>query len=45
MNGTPVSVLHGAPLRLRRHNELGFQMVKWITAIEFVDDFLNLGAG
>ncbi len=45
MNGTPVSVLHGAPLRLRCENELGFKMVKWIAAIEFVRDFADLGAG
>ncbi len=45
MNGTPVSVLHGAPLRLRCENELGFKMVKWIAAIEFVHDFADLGAG
>ena len=32
MNGKPVSVLHGAPLRLRCENELGFKMVKWIAA-------------
>ena len=36
---------HGAPLRLRCENELGFKMVKWIAAIEFVHDFANLGAG
>jgi len=45
MNGAPVSVLHGAPLRLRCENELGFKMVKWIEAIEFVHDFAHLGAG
>jgi sulfoxide reductase catalytic subunit YedY len=45
MNGMPVSVLHGAPLRLRCENELGFKMVKWIAAIEFVHDFADLGAG
>jgi DMSO/TMAO reductase YedYZ molybdopterin-dependent catalytic subunit len=45
MNGAPVSVLHGAPLRLRCENELGFKMVKWIAAIEFVHDFVDLGAG
>ena len=45
MNGEPVSVLHGAPLRLRCENELGFKMVKWIAAIEFVHDFADLGAG
>ena len=45
MNGEAVSVIHGAPLRLRCENELGFKMVKWIAAIEFVHDFADLGAG
>jgi len=45
MNGAPLSVLHGAPLRLRCENELGFKMVKWIEAIEFVRDFADLGGG
>ena len=45
MNGKPISVLHGAPLRLRCENELGFKQVKWIEAIEFVEDFKSLGAG
>ena len=45
MNGEPLTILHGAPLRLRCENELGFKMVKWITAIEFVEDFAHLGAG
>ncbi|MBG6078174.1 molybdopterin-dependent oxidoreductase [Polaromonas sp. CG_9.11] len=45
MNGAPVSVLHGAPLRLRCENELGFKMVKWIAAIEVVRDYADLGAG
>jgi DMSO/TMAO reductase YedYZ molybdopterin-dependent catalytic subunit/thiosulfate reductase cytochrome b subunit len=45
MNGAPLSVLHGAPLRLRCENELGFKMVKWIAAIEFVDGYADLGAG
>jgi DMSO/TMAO reductase YedYZ molybdopterin-dependent catalytic subunit len=45
MNGSPVSVLHGAPLRLRCENELGFKQVKWIEAIEFVEDFAHFGAG
>jgi methionine sulfoxide reductase catalytic subunit len=45
MNGAPLSVFHGAPLRLRCENELGFKMVKWVTAIEFVEDFAHLGAG
>lgn len=45
MNDATLPVLHGAPLRLRCENELGFKMVKWIAAIEFVDDFKDLGAG
>lgn len=45
MNGEPLSVLHGAPLRLRNEIQLGFKMVKWIRAIEFVDDYHKLGSG
>jgi methionine sulfoxide reductase catalytic subunit len=45
MNDAPLTMMHGAPLRLRCENELGFKMVKWIEAIEFVDDFTHLGAG
>jgi len=45
MNDEPLRVMHGAPLRLRCENELGFRMVKWIAAIEFVHDFKDLGAG
>jgi sulfoxide reductase catalytic subunit YedY len=45
MNGAALSVLHGAPLRLRCENEVGFKMVKWIAAIEFVHDYADLGAG
>ena len=45
MNGEPLNVPHGAPLRLRCENQLGFKMVKWIQTIEFVHDFAHLGAG
>jgi DMSO/TMAO reductase YedYZ molybdopterin-dependent catalytic subunit/thiosulfate reductase cytochrome b subunit len=47
MNYQPLSQLHGAPLRLRVENQLGFKMVKWIRAIEFVEDVksINLGEG
>jgi DMSO/TMAO reductase YedYZ molybdopterin-dependent catalytic subunit len=31
-----LSVLHGAPLRLRCENELGFKMVKWISTGVFL---------
>jgi DMSO/TMAO reductase YedYZ molybdopterin-dependent catalytic subunit/thiosulfate reductase cytochrome b subunit len=45
MNGEPLNELHGAPLRLRNEVELGFKMVKWIEAIEFVESFEHLGRG
>ncbi|MHA6783260.1 molybdopterin-dependent oxidoreductase [Pseudonocardia saturnea] len=45
MNGGPLPVEHGAPLRLRVETQLGYKMVKWITAIEFVDDPGDIGLG
>lgn len=45
MNGEPLPLLHGAPLRLRCENELGFKQVKWIQAIEFVHEFSSIGSG
>jgi thiosulfate reductase cytochrome b subunit len=39
MNFAPLPVLHGAPLRLRVENQLGFKQVKWIRAIEFVTTY------
>ena len=37
MNYEPLNYQHGAPLRLRVENQLGYKMVKWIQAIEFVE--------
>lgn len=45
MNFGPLGELHGAPLRLRVENQLGFKMVKWIRAIEFVEDVRRVGQG
>jgi DMSO/TMAO reductase YedYZ molybdopterin-dependent catalytic subunit/thiosulfate reductase cytochrome b subunit len=45
MNFAPLGELYGAPLRLRVENQLGFKMVKWIKAIEFVDDVSSTGKG
>jgi DMSO/TMAO reductase YedYZ molybdopterin-dependent catalytic subunit len=45
MNGEPLSALHGAPLRLRVESQLGFKMVKWISAIEFVQSDKDFGEG
>jgi hypothetical protein len=45
MNGEPLTVPYGAPLRLRVETLLGYKMVKWIKSIEFVSDFKNIGRG
>ncbi len=45
MNGAPLSIEHGAPIRLRLETQLGFKMVKWITGIEFVASVTDIGMG
>lgn len=45
MNGAPLPVRHGAPIRLRVETQLGFKMVKWIQGIEFVADINDIGVG
>lgn len=45
MNGERLTVTHGAPIRLRNEDELGFKQVKWIEAIEFVESFDHIGWG
>lgn len=45
MNYQPLNQLHGAPLRLRVENQLGFKMVKWIQAIKFVEDVQSINQG
>ena len=45
MNYQPLNHQHGAPLRLRVENQLGFKMVKWISAIEFVEDVRSIYQG
>jgi DMSO/TMAO reductase YedYZ molybdopterin-dependent catalytic subunit/thiosulfate reductase cytochrome b subunit len=45
MNGAPLPVPHGAPLRLRVEPKLGFKMVKYLRAIEIVEDYRTVGDG
>ena len=35
----------GAPLRLRVETKLGFKMVKFLSAMEVVDDYRKVGGG
>ncbi len=45
MNDEPLGELYGAPLRLRVENQLGFKMVKWVRAVEFVASHKDFGEG
>jgi DMSO/TMAO reductase YedYZ molybdopterin-dependent catalytic subunit/thiosulfate reductase cytochrome b subunit len=45
MNGAPLPVEHGAPVRLRVETQLGYKMVKWIGSIEVVADYGHIGQG
>lgn len=45
MNGQPMPIVHGAPFRLRVGSQLGFTMVKYICANEFIGDYKTIGHG
>jgi DMSO/TMAO reductase YedYZ molybdopterin-dependent catalytic subunit len=45
MNGKPLTVPHGAPLRLRLERQLGYKMAKYIMRIELVRSFADLHGG
>jgi methionine sulfoxide reductase catalytic subunit len=45
MNGKPLPVPHGAPLRLRAETQLGFKTVKYLRAIEVIADYRSVGDG
>jgi DMSO/TMAO reductase YedYZ molybdopterin-dependent catalytic subunit len=45
MNGKPLTVRHGAPLRLRLERQLGYKMAKYIMRIELVRSVADLHGG
>lgn len=45
MNGVPLPVAHGAPLRLRVERQLGYKMAKYVMRIEVVSTFADIGGG
>jgi DMSO/TMAO reductase YedYZ molybdopterin-dependent catalytic subunit len=45
MNGAPLPVENGAPLRVRVERQLGYKMPKYIHRIELVDSFSSMGLG
>lgn len=44
MNGGPLPVRNGAPLRLRVERQLGYKMAKYLAAIEVVPDLADAGS-
>jgi DMSO/TMAO reductase YedYZ molybdopterin-dependent catalytic subunit len=45
MNGKPLEVQYGAPLRLRVERQLGYKMNKYIRQIELIESFDDIGGG
>lgn len=45
MNGAPLPVANGAPLRLRVERQLGYKMAKYVHTIELTDSIAGLGFG
>ena len=45
MNGEPLSIPHGAPLRVRIERQLGYKMAKYIMRIEAVESFARINGG
>ena len=45
LNGKPLDVSHGAPLRLRFERQLGYKQAKYIERIELVESLDGVGGG
>lgn len=43
MNGSPLPVAHGAPIRLRVETQIGYKSVKYIERIVISDEFIDQG--
>jgi DMSO/TMAO reductase YedYZ molybdopterin-dependent catalytic subunit len=45
LNGAPLPIANGAPLRCRVERQLGYKMAKYVMALELVDSFSNIAGG
>lgn len=45
LNGKPLPIANGAPIRLRLERQLGYKMAKYVMRIELVEDFSGLYGG
>ena len=45
LNGAPLDIPHGAPLRLRFERQLGYKHAKYVRRIELVESLKSIGGG
>jgi DMSO/TMAO reductase YedYZ molybdopterin-dependent catalytic subunit len=45
LNGKPLPVTNGAPIRLRVERQLGYKHAKYVMRLEFVESFANIKGG
>jgi DMSO/TMAO reductase YedYZ molybdopterin-dependent catalytic subunit len=45
LNGKPLPIKNGAPLRLRLERQLGYKMAKYVMRLEVVEDFSGIAKG
>ena len=45
MNGAPLPVEHGAPIRLRAERHLGYKQAKYVMRLEAVETLAGIGMG
>ena len=45
MNGAPLTVPHGAPVRLRVERQLGYKHAKYVMRVEAVESFAHIAGG
>jgi len=45
LNGAPLDIQHGAPLRLRFERQLGYKHAKYVMRIELVESLSGIGGG
>jgi len=45
LNGQPLPVAHGAPIRLRVERQLGYKQAKYVMRIQVTDSFAPIGGG
>jgi DMSO/TMAO reductase YedYZ molybdopterin-dependent catalytic subunit len=45
MNGAPLTIPHGAPVRLRVERQLGYKMAKYVMRLEVVSSFALMAGG